>query len=392
MAAPANKGGRAGRGDCHRPIEHSSLSNCLTTRLLAEREVRPGQTLLQLALGQQILLARITSRSARRLALARTSRSTPTSRRSAWSAKVERIAEEAENQDGSADESRGNELMRRNQVMKSTVLPCAARGGALLLLLHGLGSSSLDWQAQIERFSEHYRVVALDLRGHGQSMQEGPFDVATLAADVVNWLDEQPEPAWVVGLSLGAMVALELALQLPHKVQGLVLVNGFSEFLLETPKSRSALPSASSGCAGSACSTRLVAWPRALSRPRPCAGASHLPAAFRAQQEETYKALLEALPGWSVRARLGNIWQPVAIISTSHDYLPLAKRVEQFASCPTPPSTPQRPPCLAGGRSLRLQSSVAADPLYPLMMWWRTVTDKKPTSWGGFLLVQSSLG
>ncbi|MBM0490241.1 molybdenum ABC transporter ATP-binding protein [Aeromonas jandaei] len=51
------------------PIEHSSLSNCLTTRLLAEREVRPGQTLLQLALGQQILLARITSRSARRLAL-----------------------------------------------------------------------------------------------------------------------------------------------------------------------------------------------------------------------------------------------------------------------------------------------------------------------------------
>ena len=51
------------------PIEHSSLSNCLVTRLLAVREVRPGQTLLQLALGQQILLARITSRSAKRLAL-----------------------------------------------------------------------------------------------------------------------------------------------------------------------------------------------------------------------------------------------------------------------------------------------------------------------------------
>ena len=45
------------------PIVHSSLSNCLETRLLEVREVRPGQTLLQLALGQQILLARITSRS-----------------------------------------------------------------------------------------------------------------------------------------------------------------------------------------------------------------------------------------------------------------------------------------------------------------------------------------
>lgn len=52
------------------PIEHSSLSNCLVTRLLAVREVCPGQTLLQLALGEQILLARITSRSATRLALA----------------------------------------------------------------------------------------------------------------------------------------------------------------------------------------------------------------------------------------------------------------------------------------------------------------------------------
>ena len=51
------------------PIVHSSLSNCLETRLLEAREVRPGQTLLQLALGQQILLARITSRSAQRLAL-----------------------------------------------------------------------------------------------------------------------------------------------------------------------------------------------------------------------------------------------------------------------------------------------------------------------------------
>ncbi|MCS3455506.1 molybdate transport system ATP-binding protein [Aeromonas sp. BIGb0405] len=52
------------------PIAHSSLSNCLSTRLLAMREVRPGQTLLQLALGEQILLARITSRSALRLGLA----------------------------------------------------------------------------------------------------------------------------------------------------------------------------------------------------------------------------------------------------------------------------------------------------------------------------------
>ncbi|MGN4959814.1 alpha/beta fold hydrolase [Aeromonas veronii] len=144
----------------------------------------------------------------------------------------------------------------------------SAGEGPLLLLLHGLGSSSLDWQAQIERFSEHYRVVALDLRGHGQSMQEGPFDVATLAADVVNWLDAQPEPAWVVGLSLGAMVALELALQLPYKCRGWCWSTVLASFCWKHPKSRSVTPSVSSGCAGSVCARLPGGWDASSSRAR----------------------------------------------------------------------------------------------------------------------------
>ncbi|MFM4704430.1 alpha/beta fold hydrolase [Aeromonas bivalvium] len=227
--------------------------------------------------------------------------------------------------------------MRRNQVMKSHGLALRSTGeGPLLLLLHGLGSSSLDWQAQIEHFSHGYRVVALDLRGHGQSRQEGPFDVPTLAADVARWLEEQPGPAWVVGLSLGAMVALELALQLPSKVSGLVLVNGFSEFLLETAKEQERY----------AMRLKWLRWfgmrPLAWWLGRelfPGPELARVRRTFRlrfvqSNRKKTYKALLGALPGWSVRARLGAIRQPVAIISTSHDYLPLAKRVEQFAALP----------------------------------------------------------
>jgi 3-oxoadipate enol-lactonase len=178
-------------------------------------------------------------------------------------------------------------------------------------------------------------VVAIDLRGHGQSLQEGPFDVGTLAADVVRWLDEQPEPAWVVGLSLGAMVALELALQLPGKIRGLVLVNGVSECLLENPREQERY-------------AQRLKWLRWFGM-RPLAwwlGRELFPGPELAQMRRTfrqrfcrnrkkvYKALLDALPGWSARARLGAIWQPVAIISTTHDYLPLAKRVEQFAALP----------------------------------------------------------
>ena len=158
--------------------------------------------------------------------------------------------------------------------------PCAVRGGPLLPCCTGWALPALDWQAQIERFSEHYRVVAMDLRGHGQSMQEGPFDVPTLAADVARWLDEQPEPAWVVGLSLGAMVALELALRLPHKVQGWCWSTASANFCWRPQRSRSAMPCASSGCAGSACG-RWRGGSVASSFPVPISpGAPHLPGRF----------------------------------------------------------------------------------------------------------------
>lgn len=246
---------------------------------------------------------------------------------------------------GAGIEPRGRARVRRNQVMKSHGLALRSAGeGPLLLLLHGLGSSSLDWQAQLEHFSQHYRVVALDLRGHGQSMQEGPFDVPTLAADVARWLDEQPEPAWVVGLSLGAMVALELALQLPNKIRGLVLVNGFSEFLLESPRERERYAQRLKWLRWFG--MRPLAW--WLARELfPGPELAQLRQTFRlrfvrSNKKKVYRALLAALPGWSARARLGTLWQPVAIISTTQDYLPLAKRVEQFASLPnasihTPP-------------------------------------------------------
>ena len=93
--------------------------------------------------------------------------------------------------------------MRRNQVMKSNGLALRSAGeGPLLLLLHGLGSSSLDWQAQIERaldalpariaalpkyraYAELLTVVALDYLDFRHSRMEwrrGRDELAGLAA------------------------------------------------------------------------------------------------------------------------------------------------------------------------------------------------------------------
>jgi 3-oxoadipate enol-lactonase len=103
-------------------------------------------------------------------------------------------------------------------------------GPATVLLLHGLGSSSADWELQLPRFAERYRVITLDLRGHGRSPRpRGRLTVEGMAADVAALLEQLAvPPVHVVGLSLGGCVALALALDQPARVRSLTLVNTFA--------------------------------------------------------------------------------------------------------------------------------------------------------------------
>jgi pimeloyl-ACP methyl ester carboxylesterase len=93
--------------------------------------------------------------------------------------------------------------------------------GPPLVLVHGLGSSGRDWAAQVERFADRYRVLRMDLRGHGRSERaRGPYSIAQFARDVAVFLRRQEAaPAHVMGLSMGGMVALELAAGAPALVR-----------------------------------------------------------------------------------------------------------------------------------------------------------------------------
>jgi len=105
-----------------------------------------------------------------------------------------------------------------------------AGAGQPLVLLHGLGSSSADWALQMPAFSARYRVITVDLRGHGRS-QDGAwrYTIAQMAEDVAALLDELKEPpAHVVGLSLGGCTAQILAARHPRQVRSLVLCNTFA--------------------------------------------------------------------------------------------------------------------------------------------------------------------
>jgi len=97
--------------------------------------------------------------------------------------------------------------------------------GEPLLLIMGLGASTLGWQNQIPFFSQHLEVIAYDNRGAGRSAKpEGQYTTALLGDDAAALLDLLSIPsAHVFGVSMGGMIAQELAIRHPQKVRSLAL-------------------------------------------------------------------------------------------------------------------------------------------------------------------------
>ena len=102
----------------------------------------------------------------------------------------------------------------------------AGRGPALLLL-HGFTGSSKNWQPLQAALADDYRVIALDLPGHGRSA--APADLArytmpAVATDIGALLDRlQSGPAHLLGYSMGGRLALYLALSAPARWRSLIL-------------------------------------------------------------------------------------------------------------------------------------------------------------------------
>lgn len=100
-------------------------------------------------------------------------------------------------------------------------------GGEIVVLLHGLGSRGLDWQPQIMALKNHFRIITVDFPGHGESAPSKPsLTMADLAKEVVKVLDQlELESVNVVGLSLGGMVGFQMAVDYPHRLKSMVIVN-----------------------------------------------------------------------------------------------------------------------------------------------------------------------
>ncbi len=104
-------------------------------------------------------------------------------------------------------------------------IPAAEPGGAPFLIAHGLFGSARNWGALSKRYARGRRVVAVDMRNHGDSPHDPAHDYPAMAADLADTIEHVGAPAAVMGHSMGGKAAMTLALTRPDLVERLIVAD-----------------------------------------------------------------------------------------------------------------------------------------------------------------------
>jgi esterase len=100
--------------------------------------------------------------------------------------------------------------------------------GPPLIILHGLFGSSDNWLSISRTLSDHYHVITVDLRNHGQSFHHPSHRYPDLAGDVADLIHHlNLDQVVVVGHSMGGKVAMQLAHDFPELISRQVVVDIF---------------------------------------------------------------------------------------------------------------------------------------------------------------------
>lgn len=192
--------------------------------------------------------------------------------------------------------------------------------GAALVLGPSLGTSTALWDPALPLLREDFDVFAWDLPGHGESpAASAPFTIADLADAVIDRADEAGiDTFFYAGVSLGGAVGLELALTYPTRLRGLAVICSGAKI------------GTADGWHERAQAVRAMGTPHLVV---PSAQRWFAPGSVEAHPEITSKLLhtlsdaddasyafcCEALAGFDVRDRLGEITTPVIAIAGLHD-------------------------------------------------------------------------
>ena len=110
--------------------------------------------------------------------------------------------------------------------------------GAPVLLVHAIGCDHRMWDGLGIALSTRFRVIRMDVRGHGRSaVTPGPYTLDQLADDARELLDSlKIDKAHWVGLSMGGMIGQAFALRHPSRLRKLVLANTTSTYGTQGPE------------------------------------------------------------------------------------------------------------------------------------------------------------
>ncbi len=198
-------------------------------------------------------------------------------------------------------------------------------GDPPVVLLHGLGSAGESWQFQFEPLSElGFRVVAPDIPGFGWSpWPGGPVSIPRFATFIAQFMQGIGAfPAHVVGISMGGTIALQLALDYPHLVRSLGLVNTFARLRPHAVRvgewfyfiARMVL----ARLGGVERQAEMVAR-RIFPRPEQEALRETLKQHIRQADPKVYRGAMRALMRFDVRQRLGEVRVPTLVVTGEAD-------------------------------------------------------------------------
>ncbi|MFK7753757.1 MAG: alpha/beta fold hydrolase [Sedimentitalea sp.] len=104
-----------------------------------------------------------------------------------------------------------------------------AGSGPDLVLIHGVGLRAEAWGALIPLLTPHARLHVIDMPGHGTSAPPDAPGLDGFTPPIANYINQLPGPAGVVGHSMGAMIALDLAAKLPDRIIHVAALNAIFE-------------------------------------------------------------------------------------------------------------------------------------------------------------------
>ena len=212
-----------------------------------------------------------------------------------------------------------------------------AGSGEPLLLLHGLGSSSLDWDEQIGVYSERFQVIAPDLRGFGRSSKPpGPYSIRLFGEDISALLDAMSIPSChVLGYSMGGAIALQMATHPQQRFSSMVLVNTLASFEVDHWR-KQMFVLVRIAMAKFVGMERMARFGAKRLFPEPHQGhlRRRMVERHRHNTPHAYLAALHALKGWTVKDLLPRINVPTLVVAADSDYSPVEEKADFAAAMP----------------------------------------------------------